>query len=230
MSGAYIPYGLGWSTPFVKWQGSLASQHPLVLAASCARRVLADRGVDPTTLSSLVLGLTIPSRHCFYGAPWVAAMLGAPGITGPTVMQACATGARCIASAAASVVAGGEEAVLVVAADRTSDGPHVYWPDPASPGGRGEAADWVWESFDHDPVPRNAMIATAENVAREAGITRRDQEELTLLRHAQYQEALVDDAAFHRRFMLWPVDVKDRSGRKTVATVAGDGGVFPTTA
>ncbi len=226
----YVPYGIYWSTPFVKWQGSLAGAHPLRLAAQCAKQVLDGRGVDPKTLSSIVLGFTIPSKHSFYGAPWVATMLGAPELTGPTVMQACATGARCVATAATSVATGVDDAVLVVTADKCSNGPHLYYPDPAGPGGKGEAEDWVWDNFSHDPVPKNAMIQTAENVAREAGISRAAQDELTLVRYRQYQDALDDGAAFQKRFMILPLEVKDPSGRKVIATVQGDEGVFTTTA
>ncbi len=230
IDGAFIPYGVYWSSPFVKWQGSLATQHPLELAARCARQALTSRGVEPSKLSSLVLGFTVPSRHSFYGAPWVASMLGAPGITGPTLMQACATGARSIAAAAQAVASGADTLVLALAADRTSNGPHLYYPNPAGPGGRGEAEDWVWDNFNFDPVPRNAMIATAENVAREGGFTRQAQEELTLVRYAQYGDALANGAAFHKRYLLSPLELKDASGNKTVATVEGDEGVFATSA
>jgi acetyl-CoA acetyltransferase len=74
------------------------------------------------------------------------------------------------------------------------------------------------------------MLQTAENVAREAGISRAVQEEITLLRYRQYAEAVADGVAFHDKFMVRPVELRDRSGRKVLATVRGDEGVFPTTA
>ena len=86
------------------------------------------------------------------------------------------------------------------------------------------------DSFGNDPWARNSMIQTAENVAAEAKITRAEQDDLTLVRYRQYQDALADDASFHRRFMTIPLEVKDASGRKTVATVSADEGVFVTTA
>lgn len=229
---AFVPYGVWWSTPFVKWQAALAGAHPLRLAAACAKQTLDAKGVDPAGLTSVVLGMTVISKHSFYGAPWLATMLGAPGVTGPTVMQACATGARCVATAATEIetLGDGDAAALVVTADKCSNGAHVYYPDPNGPGGKGEAEDWVWDNFNLDPVARNAMIVTAENVAREAGISREAQDALTLVRFQQYQRALADDAAFHRRFMIRPLEVKDPSGRKVLATVTGDDGIFPTTA
>ncbi len=133
-----------------------------------------------------------------------------------------------MATAATSVAAGLDDAVLVVAADRTSNGPHLYYPDPQGPGGRGRAEDWVWDNFNYDPVPKNAMIETAENVAREGGFSRQAQDEITLLRYAQYRAGV--NEGFHKRFMIWPLEIKDPSGRKVIARVEGDEGVFATTA
>jgi acetyl-CoA acetyltransferase len=86
------------------------------------------------------------------------------------------------------------------------------------------------DNFGFDPYARNAMIETAENVAKEAGITREEQDEMTLLRYQQYGDALKDGSAFLRRYMVIPLEVKDERGRKVLSTVDGDVGVFPTTA
>ena len=226
----FIPYSGYWSTPFCRWQGSFAHLHALTFAADVARRALEERQIDPQVFDALHLGMTVPQQHCFYGAPWVAGLIGATGITGPTISQACATSARVLASAASQVEAGGSQTILTITCDRTSNGPHIYYPNPLGPGGKGDTEDWVWDNFNCDPFAQNAMIETAENVARECGITREEQDEMTLLRYHQYQEALKDDAAFHRRFMVTPIEVRDPSGRKVVATVTGDEGIYPTTA
>lgn len=226
----FIPYGGYWSTPFCRWQGSFAHLHALTFAADVARRALEERQIDPRVFDALHLGMTVPQQHCFYGAPWVAGLIGATGITGPTVSQACATSARVLAGAGMQVETGGSQVILTITCDRTSNGPHIYYPNPLGPGGKGETEDWVWDNFNCDPFAQNAMIETAENVARESGITREEQDEMTLLRYHQYQEALKDDAAFHRRFMVTPIEVRDPSGRKVVATVTGDEGIYPTTA
>ncbi len=227
---AYIPYGGYWSTPFCRWQGSFAHLHAITFAADVARRALEERQIPPHTFDALHLGMTVPQQHSFYGAPWLAGLIGAPGITGPTVSQACATSARVVAGAAMQVETGGGAAILAITCDRTSNGPHIYYPNPLGPGGKGTAEEWVWDNFNCDPFAQNAMIETAENVARESGITREEQDELTLLRYHQYREALRDGAAFHRRFMVAPIEVQDPAGRKVIATVTGDEGVYPTTA
>ncbi len=230
LDDVYIPYGAYWSTPFCKWQGSLSSVNSISLAAQAARRGLAERDIPVGELGSLTLGLTVPQKHGLYGAPWLAAMIGNDRITGTTVMQACATGARTVATSATEIAGGGQTAVLSITTDRCSNGPHIYYPNPKGPGGTGEKEDWVMDSFGHDPYARNAMIQTAENVAAEQKITREEQDQATLIRHGQYEQALADDAAFQKRYMLSPFELMDARGRKTLATVSADEGVFATTA
>ena len=226
----FVPYGAYWSTPFSKWQGSFSHLNSIVFAADTAKAALARRKIDPASLDGLALGVTVLQQHQLYGGPWLAAMIGAPGITGPMVAQACATGARTVATAAAEIEPSSERTMLAVTADRCSNGPHVYFPNPGGPGGTGDKEDIVLDSFALDPWARNSMIQTAENVAAESGITREQQDDCTLVRYEQYRRALADDSAFLKRFMVLPHEVKDASGRKVVATLTGDEGVFATTA
>jgi len=227
---AFIPYRGYWSTPFCRWQGSFAHLNAIPFAAEMATRFLREGGISPETFDALFLGMTIPQKHAFYGAPWLAGLIGATAITGPIISQACATSARLVASAAYEIELGQNRCILAVTCDRTSNGAHIYYPNPLGPGGMGEKEDWVWDNFFIDPFAKNSMIQTAENVAKEAGITREEQEEMTLLRHSQYQAALSEDAAFHKRYMITPIEVKDPEGRKVLATVKDDEGIYPTTA
>jgi acetyl-CoA acetyltransferase family protein len=223
---AFLPSGGYWSTPFSKWGGSFANLHPLKFAAEVARSALATRQIDPKQLAEVVVGWTIPSPNCFYAAPWLAGMIGAEGVTGAIVSQACATSAAALAHAAGKIEAGDNSATLVVLADKTSNGPHLVYPNPLGPGGKPDAEDWVWDSFSCDPWAGKSMLETAENVAREAGITRAQQDALTLHRYEQYARAKTD--GFYKRYMV-PVEINP-SGRKVIATVEYDEGVFPTTA
>jgi acetyl-CoA acetyltransferase len=225
LTNSFIPYGAYWSSPFCRWQGSLSGESSVTLAARTAAGALERRGIETSTLDGLVLGLTVPQKHSFYGAPWVAGMMGAEHMTGPTISQACATSARILATCAAEVESGQQTATLALACDRTSNGPHLYYPNPKGVGGKGDAEEWVWDNFNHDPHAGNAMIQTAENVAAKAGITRQEQDEMAALRFGQYQEALADNGAFHKRYME-PVQM----GRgKRATTVEADEGVHPTT-
>ena len=134
---SFIPHGAYWSSPFCRWQESLSREHSIELAGRVGMDFLERQGLDTRTFDGLILGLTVHQRQCFYGAPWLAAMLGVPQITGPTVGQACATSARILANAALEIESGIGECILAVACDRTSNGPHVYFPDPKGPGGSG---------------------------------------------------------------------------------------------
>ena len=81
---AFIPYGAYWSTPFCRWQGSLGHLHAVRFAAEVAVQALAERKISPDVFDGLFLGWTVPQQHSFYGGPWLAGLIGAPGITGPT--------------------------------------------------------------------------------------------------------------------------------------------------
>lgn len=228
-SNVWIPYGGYWSTPFCAWQGSFATLAPIPFAAEVAARALADRDIAPADIDGLCLGTTIASKHSFYGAPWFAGLAGLPHATGPTINQACATSVRCVVQAAQELSTGGANVYLAEACDRTSNGPHVFYPNPAGPGGTGDSENLVLDSFGLDPWAKNSMLQTAENVAREAGITREAQEEITLLRYRQYATATADGGAFLKRYMQLPLEIKDARGKKVVATVAGDEGVHAST-
>lgn len=227
MSIAWIPYGAYWSTPFVRWQGALGELHSLRLAAWVAARALAKRGIDPQSFDFGVLGMTVPQQGCFYGLPWAMGEIGASHVGGPTIMQACATSARSVQVAAQEVAAGLATTALVLACDRVSNGPHIYYPAPSATGGTGQSENWVLDNFARDPFAGVAMITTAENVAKKHGITREEQDDLTLARYAQYGDALADDSAFLRRFMDLPFDVPDPRFVKVVASLDGDVGVQP---
>jgi acetyl-CoA acetyltransferase family protein len=224
-----IPYGGYWSTPFARWQGSFADLHSIEFAAHVARLELGKRDIAPESFDYGVLGITIPQRSSFYGLPWLMGMLGAARVPGPTISQACATSVRAVACAADEIARGAAETALVVTADRTSNGPHLYYPKPSGPGGTGEHENWVLDNFSCDPFASVSMIETGENVARKWEIGTEAQHEVVARRYQQYQDALADDAAFLKRFMTLPFDVPDKRYRKTVATLNGDEGIHPTT-
>jgi acetyl-CoA acetyltransferase len=225
-----IPYGAYWSTPFARWQGSLAHLHSLRFAAHVARRALDRRAIPVDAFDHGVFGTTVPQRGSFYGLPWLMGLVGAPGVAGPTISQACATGARALQSAAAEIREGAARVALVVCADRTSNGPHLYYPAPDGPGGTGEHENWILDNFERDPFAGLAMVETADRVAAKHGIDTARQHAVVLERYAQYADALADDGAFLRRFMDLPFEVPDSRLAKVRATLAGDEGIHPTTA
>jgi acetyl-CoA acetyltransferase len=227
LTKAYIPYKGYYSTPFCRWQGSMANENALVLAAETSKRWLAEKKWDPAMFDYMFLGMTIGQNHWFYGATWAAALMGAAGIPGVTLSQACTTSTTCINQAAVGIETGLYQAPYVLMTDRCSNGPHTVWPNPNGPGGEVESENWVMDNFGRDPWAKNPMIQTAENVAKEAGITRAECDALTLRRYEQYMMALADDRAFQKRY-LFPAEV--RLSRKKTLLIEKDEGVMETTA
>ena len=227
LTKAFIPYGGYYSTPFSRWQGSLANANSIVLGAETTRRWLATKGWDPAMYEYVILGITIGQPKFFYGGPWASAMLGAEGVPGVIVSQACSTSTTCIFQAAMGVETGLFRNVHCLMVDRCSNGPHTIWPNPMGPGGEVLSENWMMDHFNKDPWAGGAMIQTAENVAKEAGLQREQCDEVVLRRYAQYQDALADDRAFQKRYMF-PAEVQ--VSKKKTLTLEADEGVSETTA
>jgi len=229
MNNAYVPYGAYWSTPFAKWQGSLGHLHSMKLAANVARDTLAAKKFPIETIDFGILGITIPQPSSFFGLPWVTGMIGIPDVAGPTVSQACATGARVLQMAADEIEQGSATCMLVVTADRCSNGATLVYPNPTGPGATNITEAWVLDNFNNDPFAMNAMIDTAENVAMRYQVTTAEQHAVVLRRYEQYQDALANDRAFQRRYMV-EVPITDANFRKQTGALAADEGVFSITA
>ncbi len=220
-----IPYGGYWSTPFARWQGSLSHLHSLKFAAHVATRELAKRDIGPDVFDFGVLGMTRPEHGSFYGLPWLMGLVGAGQVGGPTVSQACATSVRTVQAAVQEVDGGMADCALAVTCDRTSNGPHIYYPNPTAPGGTGVSEEFIMDNMACDPLGKHSMTQTAENVARKHRITTEEQHEVLLRREAQYADAQAEDCAFQKRYMGLPFAVPDARYRKDITTLDGDEGV-----
>jgi len=223
---AFIPYKGYYSTPFCRWQGSLANENSIVLGATTTKKWLETKKWDPRMFDYIFLGMTIGQPHWFYGGPWSAALMGATDTTGVLVSQACTTSTTCIYQAALGVEAGFYELPYCLMTDRCSNGPHTVWPNPMGPGGEVVSENWLMDNFGKDPYAGAAMIQTAENVAKEVGLKREAADELTLRRYEQYLMALENDREFQKRYMF-PAEV--RVSKKKTILVEEDAGATRTT-
>lgn len=222
----YIPYKGYWCSPFCRWQGSLQNQNATELAAAAARRFLELRGVPPDVFDGIVYGATVPQPQWFFDAPYLATLIGNPRIGGPRISQACATSTVALNYAASAVEAGSNINLLVVTADRTSNGPNIIWPNPQGLGGKPLYESWMVDGFNLDPVADTSPLGTANNVARKHGITREESDALVLDRYNKYLDALAEDRRFQKGYML-PLEV--RVSRKETIVVEEDEGIIPCT-
>ena len=106
MTGAFVPYGAYGSTPFAKWQGSLAHLHSLQLVARVGKQALEAKWFPLQLIDHAILGITNPQKSSFFELPWVTGMKGLENVAGPTVQQACATSALALQMAAQEIEAG----------------------------------------------------------------------------------------------------------------------------
>jgi acetyl-CoA acetyltransferase family protein len=221
---AYVPYKGYWSSPFCRWQGSLQNQHAVELAAATAQRFLELRGITPDIFDGIVFGATVPQKMWFYDAPWFATLVGNPNIGGPRVAQACATSTVCINVAASYIEVGSNANVLVATCDRTSNCPNILWPNPSGLGGKPDFESWMMDGFHFDPTGNTGPLGTANNVAKEHGITREESDALVLDRYLKYTMSTADDRQFQKRYMI-PMEV--RLSKKKTVLVEEDEGITP---
>jgi acetyl-CoA acetyltransferase len=221
---AYIPYGGYYSTPFCKWQGSLQNENSIKLAADTSKRFFETKGFDLEMIEFLYLGHTIIQKGSFFGASWAANEMGL-SVPGMFVNHACATSTNAIYTAALAVEAGGVSTTYCMLTDRISNAPHIIWPNPLGPGGEVLSENINMDNINCDPSTGFGMLTTGENVAKEHGFTKEEGDELTLMRYEQYADALANDRAFQKRYMI-PIELKTR---KSTTVISEDEGVTPTT-
>ena len=227
LTKAFIPYRGYYSTPFTRWQGSLANEHSIQLGAKTSKRFFESKDWNPLDIQYVLVGSTVYQKQWFYSGPWAAALMGATEAPGVLINQACSTSAFSIYQAGMGLETGLFDNSWCLLADRCSNGPHATWPNPNGPGGQAIAEDWVMDNFGLDPWAGGAMIQTAENVAKEFALTRAECDALTLRRQEQYQQGLANDREFQKRYMF-PVEIQ--ISKKKILTVEADEGVFPSTA
>ncbi|ETA79363.1 thiolase family protein [Youngiibacter fragilis] len=226
---AFIPYGGYYSTPFVRWNGSLKGENPIVLGADTAKRWFGEKKIDPTVLDYLYFGSTVVNPLSFYGHAYAAAVIldRKKEIPAISLNQVCATSTTTLGLAANDVELGNFDTVFCLSSDRTSSAPVIVAPNPKT--GTVDVENVVLDNFKKDPSPGAGlqMYQTAELIAKEVGITREECDEIALLRYQQYLDALANDREFQKRYMF-PVEIKE--GKKNFRYISEDEGVKPTIA
>jgi acetyl-CoA acetyltransferase len=223
----FIPYKGYWSSPFCRWQGSFQNEEAVPLAAATTKKFFELRGYSPMDFGAVVLSTTVPQKKWFYDGPHFATLMGNPDITGPRMSQACASSTVSVNYAAGNVELGHQKDILIVGCDRMSNGPNLLWPAPNGPGGKPEFESWVIDGFNLDPTADTNPTGTAENTAKEYGFTREQSDDMAVRRYNKYTDALANDRAFQKRYMIG-VDIA--LSRKKTIVVDTDEGITPCTA
>lgn len=99
---AFIPYGGYYSTPFIRWNGSIKHENAVTLGAATARRWFVEKQIDPTVLDYLYYGITTAQPGSFKGHVYTSAVIldRKKEIPALQLNQICLTGATAMALAA----------------------------------------------------------------------------------------------------------------------------------
>jgi len=175
----------GVRTPMGAFNGSFADVSAIDLGAHAARALFERLGLDPAEVDHTVVGNALQtSADAIYGARHVALKAGVPNeVPALTVNRLCGSGIQSIVSGSHMILTGDATLCLVGGMENMTQAPHVLW--KARQGyrlGHAQLEDLLMASL-MDPYCGCYMAQTSNNLAREYGISRREQDELALLSH-----------------------------------------------
>nr|WP_253207237.1 beta-ketothiolase BktB [Verticiella sp. GG226] len=191
--------------------GSLKDLSPTQLGALVVKETLARAGVTGDEVQHVVFGNVIQTEPRDMYLARVAALEAGVTKDAPamTVNRLCGSGLQAIVSAAQAIRLGDADIAVGGGAESMSRAPYVSlntrW---GARMGDAKLTDMMLGAL-HDPFHAIHMGVTAENVAREFGISRDDQDQLALISH---QRAAAAQAAGHFASQIVPVTLKSRKG------------------
>jgi acetyl-CoA acetyltransferase family protein len=205
----------GVRTPMAEYNGSFAEVSAIDLGAHAARALFERTGVDPAEIDHVVVGNALQtSPDAIYGARHVALKAGVPQeVPALTVNRLCGSGVQSILSGAQAILTGDGTTSLVGGMENMSQAPHVIW--GARRGfklGQGQLQDLLMVSL-MDSYCGCYMAQTSNNLARDYGISRSEQDEFAL---RSQQRAAAAWAACRLAEEVAPVEVGSGKRAKRV--------------
>jgi len=171
---AYLIDGV--RTPFVDYRGALSAISPIDLGIKAARAAVARAGCDPKDIGTTIAGSMAQASFDAYVTPrHIGLYAGAP-VESPAhlVQRICGTGLEVLAQASDAVSLGRVDLALGVGTESMSRNPiAAYTHRNGFAMGAVEFKDFLWEAL-YDPAACVNMGDTAENLARQYGITREE--------------------------------------------------------
>jgi acetyl-CoA acyltransferase len=199
-------------------RGTLRGAHPVDLAAATIEEALnRTEGLDPAEIEDVIFGCAVPEGTQGYNVARLASMrAGLPeSVPAQTVNRFCSSSLQTIASASERIMTGFATTIVVGGVEHMSstiDMP-TYSPNP--------------KLVEVNPAVYMGMGLTAEQVAKEFGVSREDQDEFALRSYTRAKQA-VESGLFDEEIV--PVEVSydwvDESGepRHTEVTFERDEG------
>ncbi len=206
----------GVRTPFGTFGGTLKDFSAIDLSVVAARAAVERSGVPPADFDHVVFGNALQtSADAIYFARHVGLKAGLPiEVPALTVNRLCGSGFEAIVQGAQQILLDESRIVLAGGGESMSQAPHVVrgarWGLRLGPPARLE--DLLWESLT-DPQSGFSMAQTAENLAEQYRLTRKEVDEYAL-RSQQLAKRAWDEGVFQDEVV--PVEVKDPKTRQPV--------------
>lgn len=205
-------------TPIGSFGGSLKDLPAPVLGAVVVREALQRAGVAPDQVDEVMLGNVLAAGQGQNPARQAAIKAGLPvEVPALTLNQVCGSGLKSVIMGAQAILAGDADVIVAGGMEAMSSAPYLL-PDARWGTRMGNARvvdsmihDGLWDAF-HDCH----MGITAENLAKQYGITREEQDAFAA---ASQQKAAAAQQAGRFETEIVPVPLPQRSTRGSTATM-----------
>ncbi|MFG2020975.1 acetyl-CoA C-acetyltransferase [Actinomadura geliboluensis] len=208
-------------TPIGRFGGALKTVPPVQLAAAVIRALVERTGLPGDAIDEVVLGNCYPTADAPAIGRVAALDAGLPiSVGGSQVDRRCGSGLQAVLDAAMQIQTGVSDVVIAGGAESMSSAP--FYTTQARWGVRGPSLELhdalaqgrVTAGGVNHPVP-GGMLETAENLRREYGIGREEQDELAVRSHRR-AVAAQQSGVFAEEIV--PVTVASRKGDTVVDT------------
>ncbi|WP_058912809.1 acetyl-CoA C-acetyltransferase [Entomohabitans teleogrylli] len=205
-------------TAIGSFNGALAGTSAVDLGAAVINAALERAALDPTRVDEVIMGNVLQAGLGQNPARQASLKSGlAATVCGYTVNKVCGSGLKSVALAAQAIAAGQATAIVAGGMENMSQAPHLL-DSRARWGyrlGDGQLADTILRDGLMCATHGYHMGITAENVAREYGITR-EQQDHAALQSQQKAAAAQQSGAFDAEIV--PVTVKSRKSERIFAS------------
>lgn len=205
-------------TAMGKFGGTLADVPVTQLGTVVVREAIKRARVAPGEVDEVIMGQVLQGGAGINPARQVALKSGLPlSVPAYTVNKACASGMKAVALGALSIASGENEVVVAGGMENMSAAPFLL--QEARWGyrlGHGELLDGLLRDALYDPTEGGHMGITAENLAAEFNISRREQDKFAV--RSQRKAAMaIKEGRFQAEIV--PVQVPQKRGEPLVFSV-----------
>ena len=208
MSNTRVAIVAGCRTPFARSGTVYRDMTAVDLATACVRELLERTEIDPAAVGTVVMGQVVPSvKAPNLGREVVLRTTLPRSVPAHTVNRACASACEAIAEVASAILLGHADTGIAGGAESLSDVPILHsrrmaraLVDAQKARSLGERLAVFSRIRPRDLVPQAPAIAepstgltmgqSAEKMARENGISRREQDEIALASHRNAARAI----------------------------------------